>query len=66
MPVKGLKPNSRTSTASSATPSRSKQSTGPARNFSDYSLTIDRENLPSGVSVYDVADPEQYRALFGG
>lgn len=36
----------------------------PARAFSDYRLETDRTNLPEGITVFDLADPAEYRNLF--
>jgi len=31
-----------------------KDSTKPARAFSDYTVTVDKENLPAGITVHEM------------
>lgn len=37
----------------------------PPRAFSDYRITLDRSDLPPGISVYNLCEPASYRELLG-
>ncbi len=38
----------------------------PPRAFGDYRLEIDRSGLPAGVACFDLAEPAEWKACFGG
>ena len=40
--------------------------TKPSRAFSDYRVSVNRDNLPSGVEAFDLCDPAQFALCFPG